>query len=72
MSKISRCGVCGGNIVEPAFEGDGVYFIPPMCKCSTAAPLSGRELARHRYNCDCDNCVTDRWEPPNAHRTGNR
>lgn len=34
MSKISKCHECGGNIVEPAYEGDGAYPVPPMCSCN--------------------------------------
>ncbi len=33
MSIISKCRKCGGNIVKPAFEGDGAYPVPPMCRC---------------------------------------
>ncbi|KKL96923.1 hypothetical protein LCGC14_1839590 [marine sediment metagenome] len=33
MSKISQCPKCGGNIVEPACEGDGDYPVEPMCRC---------------------------------------
>lgn len=33
MSKISKCARCGGNIVEPAYEGDGAYPVAPMCSC---------------------------------------
>jgi len=33
MSVITRCRKCGGNIVEPAYPGDGAYPVPPMCRC---------------------------------------
>ncbi len=33
MSKVSQCPKCRGNIVEPAFEGDGAYPVAPMCEC---------------------------------------
>lgn len=32
MSYIRYCRHCGGTIVEPAFEGDGVYQ-ESTCKC---------------------------------------
>ncbi len=35
MSKITRCRECGGNIVEPAYPGDGAYTVAPMCLCNT-------------------------------------
>lgn len=69
MSKISKCQTCGGNTVEPAFPGDGAYPVAPMCTCRQASPRVER---RHEYNCDCDGCVTDRWDPFNAHSTRNR
>lgn len=37
MSKITRCKRCGGNIVEPAFEGDGAYPVGRMCDCEEVA-----------------------------------
>lgn len=38
MSRVTRCQQCGGNVVEPAFEGDGAYPIEPMCRCSHNQP----------------------------------
>lgn len=34
MSRTTVCPKCGGNIVEPSFEGDGAYPVEPMCKCN--------------------------------------
>lgn len=49
MSKISRCPRCGGNIVEPAYRGDGAYPVAPMCSCKEdARPRAiGRRVAAH-------------------------
>ena len=33
MSVITKCPKCGGNIVEPAYPGDGAWPVSPMCKC---------------------------------------
>ena len=38
MSRISTCRRCGGNIVEPAFEGDGAYDVGRMCRCPENQP----------------------------------
>jgi hypothetical protein len=34
MSKITVCKRCGGNIVEPAYDGDGACPVPPVCRCA--------------------------------------
>jgi hypothetical protein len=34
VSRVSRCSTCDGNIIEPAYEGDGVYPVAPMCSCA--------------------------------------
>ena len=50
MSKITRCTRCGGNIVEPAYPGDGVYPVAPMCSCrDTPVPEKRRSspLSEH-------------------------
>jgi hypothetical protein len=47
MSKITRCPRCGGNIVEPAYDGDGAYPVAPMCTCQQHdTPESVAEKAR--------------------------
>jgi hypothetical protein len=33
MSHIEYCPRCGGHIITPAYPGDGVYPVPPMCSC---------------------------------------
>jgi hypothetical protein len=33
MSRIDRCTRCGGNIVTPAYPGDGAYPVGRMCDC---------------------------------------
>lgn len=33
MSQIRSCPTCGGNIVTPAYEGDGAYPVGRMCDC---------------------------------------
>lgn len=33
MSRVRQCPKCGGNIVEPAYPGDGAYPVAPMCEC---------------------------------------
>lgn len=33
MSTVRKCSRCGGNIVLPAYPGDGDYPVEPMCKC---------------------------------------
>jgi hypothetical protein len=53
MSKISRCPRCGGNIVEPAFPGDGDYPVQPMCSCNEAKDAEPSRR-RRRYEDDDD------------------
>jgi hypothetical protein len=36
MSKITRCHECAGNIVEPAYDGDGAYPVGHMCTCKSS------------------------------------
>ena len=31
VSKVMKCPKCGGNIVVPAYPGDGDYPVAPMC-----------------------------------------
>lgn len=38
MSQIRSCSRCGGNIVAPAYEGDGAYPVGSMCECSDQQP----------------------------------
>lgn len=38
MSRVQSCRRCGGNIVSPAFEGDGAYPVAPMCECPDQQP----------------------------------
>lgn len=38
MSRITTCRRCSRNIVEPAYEGDGAYPVPPMCECPENQP----------------------------------
>lgn len=48
MSAIRQCYQCRGNIVEPAFEGDGVYPVSPMCTCDPAARAFNEGENRYR------------------------
>jgi hypothetical protein len=50
MSRISKCPRCGGNIVEPAYPGDGAYPVAPMCSCGFDAPAD--RYARERSKRD--------------------
>lgn len=45
MSVITQCPNCGGNIVKPAFEGDGDYPVPPMCDCKKCRLIMAEEYA---------------------------
>lgn len=38
MSATYKCRQCGGNVVYPAYDGDGAYPIPPMCRCPENQP----------------------------------
>ena len=38
MSKVTKCPKCGGNIVVPAYPGDGDYPVAPMCTCPESTP----------------------------------
>lgn len=51
MSKISKCARCGGNVVEPAYPGDGAYPVALMCTC-------GRNAAE----VTCKSCGKPRWQ----------
>lgn len=51
MSKISKCPACGGNIVEPAYEGDGAYPVPPMCSCNDVCRCWCGAIVYNRHHC---------------------
>ena len=55
MSKVTRCSRCGGNIVEPAYEGDGAYAVAPMCTCGQPNNKSGHGSGY--YDCEEDRVV---------------
>lgn len=47
MSAIRKCRVCGGNIVEPAYPGDGAYPVAPMCTCRDEPPRANDHYAHY-------------------------
>lgn len=48
MSKISSCPRCGGNIVEPAYPGDGAYPVGRMCECANGYEPPAKQYERER------------------------
>lgn len=66
MSQVTACRSCGGNIVEPAYPGDGAYPVPPMCTCAsssatedTRCAMCGRRVATSGPYATCRRCSDD-------------
>lgn len=43
MSAIRECRKCHGNIVRPAYPGDGAWPVGMMCRCPENQPNPGTE-----------------------------